>query len=727
MEEPSVLDFVKSRLYFWRKERIRIPQEESFSPLSNTQEEPGIQPAGVAKPRKQEPRPDSTTETGFLFPQGSGWVITRLVVTVMFGLLAQRALEPPSRSVATGVVLYLIGIVWLLWSNLRGEWQLPQIAPDENVGPQLTVKLIGLWVCIPLGILAFLMFGNNRFNAANLLVWILAISAFVYAFWIPDPLKPGFRERIRETWNRFTSLGIIFSPWTLLVLFVFALAAFYRFYLLDQVPAEMFSDHAEKLMDVANVLEGQTSIFFPRNTGREAIQMYLTALMALVFKTGLSFLSLKLGTAFCGLFTLPFIYLLGREIANHRVGLYAMFFAGIAYWPNVISRVALRFTLYPTFTAPMLYFLLRGLRRRKWNDFILSGIFLGLGLHGYSPYRFVPLVVVVVVVMYLLHRQSQGTRRFAVMGLFVVALTSFLVFIPLLRYMLSNPTIFSYRMMTRMGQVEKAFSAPPFQIFLENLWKAMTMLVWDNGQIWVHSIPNRPALGVVSAVFTVIGVVLLVVRYIKERNWLDITLLVSVPLLMMPSILSLAFPEENPSLNRTGGALVVVFLMVALAFDSLLSTLRSARLAPGGKWLAWVVGAVLLTWSASQNYDLVFHQYAEQFKTNAWNTSELGAVIRQFADTTGTAESAWVIPYPYWVDTRLVGIRAGYPQRDYALWPEDIIQTVDEPGAKLYLVKPEDSESIRLLSEYYPNGVLKLFDSQVDGRDFYMYSVPPKK
>jgi hypothetical protein len=58
------------------------------------------------------------------------------------------------------------------------------------------------------------------------------------------------------------------------------LVIFFRFYWLDRVPGEMFSDHAEKLIDVSDVLNGQAHVFFPRNTGREAIQMYLTAAVA---------------------------------------------------------------------------------------------------------------------------------------------------------------------------------------------------------------------------------------------------------------------------------------------------------------------------------------------------------------------------------------------------------------------------------------------------------------
>jgi hypothetical protein len=478
---------------------------------------------------------------------------------------------------------------------------------------------------------------------------------------------------------------------------------------------------------VSDVLTGKTWVYFPRNTGREAFQMYLTAAMSLLFNTGLSFLSLKLGTAFCGLFTLPFIYLLGKEVANRRVGLLAMFFAGIAYWPNVISRVALRFTLYPTFTAPMLYFLVRGLRYRNRNDFLLSGLFLGIGLHGYSPFRFVPFLVVTGVILYLIHPESRGVRKEAIWGLMLLALTSFILFLPLLRYAILHPDIFSYRMMTRMGQAERPFPGPPLQIFFDNLWKSLLMPIWDNGHIWVHSIPNRPGLGVVAAVFFVFGVLLLFIRYIRQRSWLDLFWLISIPLLMMPSALSLAFPEENPSLNRSGGALVVIFLIAALAFDSLLRTLKSRRFSPGGVWLFWVVGALLLTWSARQNYDLVFNQYAQQFYQNAWNTSELGAIIRQFADSAGEYDSAWVVPYPHWVDTRLVGIRAGFPERDYALWRENIVDTLGDPRPKLYLVKPEDAETIDLLQSFYSSGVLRLYDSKVDGRDFYIYSVPPQE
>ena len=88
------------------------------------------------------------------------------------------------------------------------------------------------------------------------------------------------------------------------------------------------------------------------------------------------------------------------------------------------------------------------------------------------------------------------------------------------------------------------------------------MFNWSDGDTWVHSIVFRPALDVVSGALFMIGIVLVVIRYIRQRHWQDLFLLVAIPLLELPSILSLAFPNENPVLTRTGAALIPVFLIV---------------------------------------------------------------------------------------------------------------------------------------------------------------------
>jgi hypothetical protein len=420
--------------------------------------------------------------------------------------------------------------------------------------------------------------------------------------------------------------------------------------------------------------------------------------------------------------------LLGKEIGGTRVGFFAFLLAGIGYWPNVISRVGLRFPLYPLFAAPTLFFLLRGLRTRNRNDFLLSGLFLGIGLHGYSPMRIVPLVVVVAFALYWLHSQSKGARRELPIWLVMLALVSMFVFLPLLRYWFENPASFGFRAFTRLGGVEQPLPGPAFQIFLSNFWNAIRMFNYDDGEIWVHSIPHRPALDVISAALFLLGVALILVRYIRNRHWLDVFLLVSVPLLLMPSILSLAFPGENPALNRAGGAYIPAFLIGAMALDGFLTSFGRGGMR---SVVTWGVAGILFLLSASQNYDLVFNQYYTSFRGGSWNSSDMGRVIDQFEQANGDADNVWIVPFPHWVDTRLPAVWAGIPNRDLAMWREDLPSTVEFTGPKLFMVKadlehPEgnDQETLDVLEELYPDGQLRMFDSDVPGHDFWIYSVP---
>ena len=501
------------------------------------------------------------------------------------------------------------------------------------------------------------------------------------------------------------------------------LVVFFRTYRISEVPPEMVSDHAEKLLDVWDVLHGQTSIFFPRNTGREAIQMYLTAGIIQLLHTGYTFLSLKIGTILAGLLTLPYIYLLGKELGNRRVGWLAMLFAGIGYWPNVISRVGLRFPLYPLFVAPALYYLMRGLRSSRRNDFILSGLALGIGLHGYTPIRILPLVILVAVGVYLLHPVARGKRLQVISGLLVLVLVSLIVFLPLLRFALEYPTIFDLRAFSRLGTTERPLPGSAILIFLQNLWNASTMYFWSDGNIWVHSVTGSPALDFVSAALYFLGVFLLFVRYIRRRTWQDLFLLLSVPLLMLPSILSLAFPDENPALNRAAGAMVPVFVIVALALDGLMSAVEKQNPSKAGPRLAWGLSLVLIFISALANYDLVFTQYQRAYELSSWNTSEMGKVIHDFGDMYGSTNNAYVVPYDYWVDTRLVGMIAGNPTRDFAIPPDQISTTLNFPQPKMFLLNLNDQDDLNLLYQLFPQGTLSNYESKV-GKNFYIYMVP---
>jgi 4-amino-4-deoxy-L-arabinose transferase-like glycosyltransferase len=725
-EEPTVLDYIKSLL---RGKPIPIPASEAVGEegeVSQAQQQPEVPLAQQGLPETDELVVEGPTilEEPVAYPAAVRFSLPwRSLLALSLALLAQLSLEPrPDRGWIAGLFFYLLAAAWLIYAHVKGEWPVAELPPEGISTDDYRVRTSFVFAAIPAVLIAFLALGNNRYTGLNLVLWLFSLVCVVFAFWQgPLPLVswwPRLRSALRLPW-RFKITG-----WALLLIASAALVIFFRVYRLSDVPPEMVSDQAEKLLDVWDVLNGQWSIFFPRNTGREDFQMYLTAAIANLFDTGISFMSLKIGTVLCGLLTLPFIYGIGKEVGGKRAALFAMLLAGVAYWPNVISRIGLRFTLYAFFTAPVLYYLIRGLRTRSRNDFILAGLFLGLGLHGYSPFRIVPVLVVIGVVLYILHAQSKGVRWQALWWLVVLALVSIVVFLPLLRFSIENPELFSYRALTRLGSVEQPLPGPAWLIFLQNMWNALVMFSWDNGEVWVVSIPGRPALDYISAALFHLGVVLVVLRYIKKRHWVDLFLLLSIPVLLLPSVLSLAFPNENPILNRTSGALVPVFVITGLALDGLLAGFK-VRLPAWGSKLAWGVALVLVAWSALNNYNLVFNEYQRSYELSAWNTAEMGGVVREFGKLFGQMDTAWVVAFPYWVDTRLVGMNAGMPTRDMAIWPESFPDTLAESRPKMFLVKPEDSAALEQLYQLYPNGTLTVYDSDIPDRDFFIFLVPP--
>lgn len=775
MNEPSVLDYVKSKLAFWKHSSIEIPRPElpaadtasSGAPaadeldqaatqvgariydlpdwLSETDQVSGVEdPVGhselvyttSAQPLRAALEPIQTRAAARpqAIEQASSSTLVFALASLALALLAQGFLEPPNRSIFVAAFLYVIAAFVWGFAFVRDRLFSTPVEADAAAGGEHTLRVHpeGLIIGMILMVLAFLTFSLQNgqevpvFGFLNTAFWLLSIGYLVYGFYnVENTDIFGLRQRARRF---FTAPGwkITLTRWSVLLLVVVGVCLFYRFYRLDTVPYDPVSDHAEKLLDVADVLDGQFRVFFPRNTGREAFQFFWTALVAKVFNTGITFFSLKLGTTLIGLLTLYYVYRLGVEIGNRWVGLFAVLFCGFSYWANIQSRIGLRFPLYPGFYAPMLFYLLRGLKRGNRNDFIWAGIWMGIGLQGYTSYRIVPFVAVAAFILYVVHHVTKESRQFALVGLVILGLVSLAVFMPLFRFTLQNPDMVLFRSLTRMSSVERPLPGSPLGILLSNTWAALVMFFWDNGDVWVHSIPHRPALDVISAALFFLGVVLVIVRYARRRSWVDLFMLVSIPMLLLSSILSLAFPNENPNLNRTAAAYVPVFLILGIGMDALVSAVRRSLPGRSGMVFATILGLFLILVSARTNFNLVFNQYDKTVRGSGWNTPEMGQVIRDFVRIGGSADTAFTLAYPYWVDTRLVGMAAGFPRRDTAITPDQLPATINDPRMKLFIVNMEDKPGMAELQKDYPEGRYWEYQSNTQGRDFLVFFVPPK-
>lgn len=680
-----------------------------------------------------------------------------LVVALGLALQAQQLLSPFDR-VVLGVILYGLAVGLFLWGSSRptagelgprvpGAAVYAESSLERDISGSIRARL-GL-LTLPLALVAYRGFAQNRFSTLGLLAWLGALVSYSLAVVGFAPVACSF-ERVRHWCQelldtvRRGGLRLHLSRTTMLLAGITLGGIFLRVYRLPGVPPEMTADHAEKLMDVYEVLNGARRIFFPRNTGREAMQFYLTAALIRFTPLTIGYLALKVGTALVSIVAVPLTYALGRSIYGRRVGLLAATSVALSRWHVAISRVGLRFPFTPTFVALTLVFLFRAFRHNRRTDWLACGLSLGAGLHSYTAVRFVPLLLFVLTVakavfdaLQWLRRRGTGdeplprrwvestalSSRFwghALLG----AGASVLVFLPLLRYWHDEPDMFWFRAMTRLSDAERSLPGAPWQILLENVKDALLMFNYRGGPVWVNTVPGDPVLDPVTGGLFVLGVAFVLWRLLFRGDRRGTYLLLSLFILLLPSALSLAFPGENPSVVRAGGAIPIVALLAALPVQAVVRALDDA-LPSGGRWRMLVLLAALFATMAVLTNGWYFGEYAWQYRRAAWNTTEMGRVARAFADSVGGLDQVYHIPYPWWADTRNIGINAGDVTWKNAVHDLDDLQDhVADRWPKLYLLHVDDLAARNALQFYFPAGRLQRYQSAVPGQDFLIYFVP---
>ncbi len=681
---------------------------------------------------------------------GTVWLKQSVVPLMGLGgllcvVLGQWALSRSPGYPPSAVFFLALGVVWGVVASWRlgadlARPALPAAVAEPSALSSVQRALTARWPLV-LGALVlsgitFLATGDNTFTLFGFCVWLASLAAWLWAFWEGRfwrwPNWQAWKERFeRGAWHFSLTRTHMLLGAILLVSIGF------RYYQLNSVPGEMTSDHVEKLLDVNDIIFGRRPIFEPGNGGREPLMFYLSALTAVWAGTGLTHLTLKLVAATVGVLTLPFIFLLAREITDDDGwALLTTLAAGLGWWPNVISRNGLRFPFAMFFAALVLWLLVRALKRRQRNAVLLSGLFLGLGMYGYTPNRILPLAVLAAVVVYVAHDWRSTAKRAGV-WLAMAALVAIGGVVPLWRYSVDEPDNFWRRTTTRILGDEGQTPAT-VKTFLTNSVNAALMFSKKADNAWLVSPPGQPALDYVMGGLFVLGLAVLIYRYVRWRHWLDLLPLVILPLLLLPSILALAFPIENPSLHRASMAIPIVFLIVALPLRLLVDFGR--RMFSGGR--GTVAGAglavVVLAFSASVNAHILFVDYVQSYRQSALNASEIGQVIHDFASTIGSYDTVFVRPYPYWVDTRAVGMYAQGGQirrdfgREFAIQYADLGRLQNDPRPRLFILhrldyrdRPDGEQpSLPQLRLLYPDGKLSLYTSKIPGQDFLLYFVP---
>jgi hypothetical protein len=626
---------------------------------------------------------------------------------------------------AVGQVLIVRGVgpawaspaLWVLATALTVvAWGRRPVAATDTALPPMPPRWRVVAASVILLPVAWAGAADNTFRWWGVAAWLGALGLWLWGW--RALARPT--ARAREPWPRWQAVAFCA---------ILLGAAVFRFWDISALPQEMTSDHAEKLLDVQDILDGRRPIFLERNTGREPLQFYLTALLAGPFGLGTSHMALKVGTAFVSLLTVLLTYGLARRGLGlpRSAALLAMAMLAASKWHVEISRVGLRFPFAPFGVALTLIFFLRALRGHERRDWLLAGAALAVALYGYTPARIVPLLLAAGALLWLLLEQAQRRTGLtwiqALTNVALLPLTTVIGFVPLLRYSVEEADGFWARSKARVLEGDgQSFNLAAR--FLENAWNALRMFHYRGDEVWVNTLPYDPVVDRVTGALLIVGVAIMLAAVMRRWRAAELTLLLALPVLLLPSILALAWPRENPSVVRASGALPVLFVVVALPLWSLTQATgrrwqwegSRARQALGAASLAAVVVIV-----AQQNASIYFGPYAEQYLERSNNSSEIAQAIQRHADEIDGIEHAFLLLWPHWVDTRAVGINMGAPRWHNVLTSARLVNDAGlDPAPRLVVLPLAADDDLATLQASWPDARTVMVSSRIPAKSFYL-------
>jgi len=578
---------------------------------------------------------------------------------------------------------------------------LPAIAPPGGPLPELVV------------------FGRDLGRSGNTLdpvgaaLWLAGIAAATLAL-----AGPNRRVGVRSA----RSPGLAGSLGLAAVVVV---AAWFRLVDLPSLPPDMISDHAEKLLDVRDVLAGFRPVFFAANGGREPLQFYLTAGLVAAGMP-LSFGTLKLGMAAVGVATVPAVYWLGREAGGARLGLLAAAVLATMPWHLQVVRLGLRAPLSPLLAALVLASLLRALRTGSRRAWLAAGLLTGLGLYGYTGFR--PMLAaapLAMAVALLVARPGGRALRRAVVNASAAALLTALVALPMARVAVLDPASFWARSLARVSPSGPGEGSPVVSRIVDGWVDTVLMTSWTRDPTWALNPAFRPALDPVGGGLLALGLVAAVAAATR-RDWRLAALLATGPPMLAASAMAFGFPGEIPHLARAAGVLPVVAVLGALPLDRLLASADGSRQRIAATGLAAALLAVMAAFSAHR----LLVEYRAGYAERCQPVSLGAAVARQWIAAGGAPERVVLVGWPHGWDWRALAFELGEPD-----WSRVRVGTgpdmegavdqveADRDGTLVLLGRAPDAVA---LAQRFPGAFVRFHPGHVPGRSFWSAEIPPQ-
>jgi len=514
----------------------------------------------------------------------------------------------------------------------------------------------------------------------------------------------------------------LYKECSLIILALLIMLPFY-FYKLSTLPTSVHGDETETAFQALQIIQGGAGLIGVGWFDLPLLSFLPHAFFMLLF--GQTIIADRLGSIIFGILVLPILYLLLKDFFDKRVAFVSTILLGTSHMWLALSRIGITYVQSTFFIASIVYILLKAFKTHKTIYFILGGAMFGLSLYSNFAVRIVPILTLVLFIHYFV--TTKLTRK-KILNITCFLVLAVIIFTPQGSFYLKNPGTFSSRensvfVFSKMAKEWTNYTnMSNAQIILTQTTRAFNIFAGDNSTQYGF---KGQLLDYLSIFFFLVGVSYgaLKVKYFRYQFmffWLLLAILGQIFTSIPPPIF----------LPRFVVGLPIIYLFISIGI--LKGSEIISKLLIKHKYLH-IIAILFIACIVFWNIYTYFVIYPKQIDgdPNARSATKIG----YYLNTLNKNYTAYFDTMPtIWAGYRLIqfisptGHKTDITDSDLnnmARTPNRInqIKEMSKVNDIAFVIYPEYNNSLKTLSNIFPNGQIITFKEIDNSVQFYIFKL----
>jgi hypothetical protein len=642
------------------------------------------------------------------------WIKPELIITglgiilvIISQFIRQESFDAPVWSsltlLAFGVVFFLLGFQAIEQGDLQ-PWlkrALYRITAWFAISiDQFILLFFGFFFAI-LATVSAGQQGMMAQPAVAVTAWILGIISVLVAGWS----------------NRRVDLHLPKQAW-LWALGLTLIALPLRVILTTYIPITLSGDESQSGMFALLFLKGRfNNIFNPNDFGYAAFYNWFQSIW--ISWMGNTTEALRIPSGAVGALTVGAVYLLGRALFGHRVGLLsAIVLAGQHYQIN-FSRIGLQ-NVYDGLTYVVtLGALWYGWKREKRFAFLLAGFSLGFAQYFYATARILILLVPVWLIILAISDWKKFKRL--IPSLVLMAAVAVVVVLPLAWY-------YGHHLDDYMAPLTRSSALgewlhnetirqgrPAVMIMFDQIMIGLRVYTDTPLRYWYT--PGSPMLRAIPAAIFLLGIIIMLLHWKDSRYWLLIVW-------MFAFGVTGGFSDSTPAAQRYMGVVPATALVVGFCISEI--SIGFGKIWPHRQKLLFILAIIVAAGLAVDDARFYFFDFTPRSDFGGDNTMIAQILADDMRTRTGDIEVlffgegrmgyASILTLPYLAqNVRYADVKYDWGSKEN---PRPDAQDL------IFAILPEHKDALEDVIRAYPGGKLITHPTKDNKVLFWQYEVP---